>query len=196
MAHSVFLGLAWQTTSSGLAVLAGNGTATYHLGGPIFASATAVANEATTNYAYFDFNAGSVATVPANTLAHDLDSLLVRVNLTLSSATSSGTTQVNLGYTARGAAGFTAGVNLYSAATTTASNDIDLYARIVRTSAGHQIVYSVGVFTGGAQQGTQKAATTLDETAALAIAVGIKDGSSNAARVTVNHGEVFYVPAP
>ena len=156
---------------------------------------TAVANGADTNYDYFDFDGGSVFSLLADVLANDGDALKVHVNLSLSSDTSSGTVQINVGYTSRGNSGFTGGTNLYSAATTTASNDVTITAYIRRTSAGHQIVYSVGVFSGGAQQGTQKAATTLDETTALKIAVGIKDGSSNAARVTVNYGEIEYIPA-
>lgn len=163
----------------------------------LLASSTPVANTATTNWAFMvPTNSAGDTVIRGGTLANNGDTILIKVKMSLSAATSTRAYQVAIGYTSTGNAGFTGGLMLNNNGSASSSQDIwgELY--IIRTSPGHQIYGSMFQFGGSAAQSQQQTTATLDETIDQTIALGIQDGTGNLAAITANMMEIRYIPAP
>jgi hypothetical protein len=172
---------------------AGGGTGTYHPEGFISVNTTVVGVGANTDYAY-----QNVATIPANTLRNTGDRLVVEYCVTLGTDANNKTYQCNFGYTSRDVTGFTGGVNIQTNATTSISDDVLVRTTVTRTGSNTFGFYTLCKFIGSTS--TQGSAFTsvssLDLTAALNMAIGIKNANSVANSPKVNISSVEYIPAP
>lgn len=179
-------------SGSSFAPFIGNTGVRFTPGGRITQVRVPLANPASTDFVF-----QSLGPIPAGLMANDGDVLTVYARYTLSAAASTKTYSLNVGYTATGVAGFTGGTGIYSGGTATTSNDLDVVAYVLRLGAGSTAYWSASQFvTSGACQGTLYVTTAgINWAIAQNIGLGIKDGSSNAAAVTMQYAEVNYYPA-
>lgn len=112
-------------------ILAGNGTATFRVGGAIYWEYTNTANAADTLYV-----STTPFSLPANTLATNGDRLDVYFTAALDATASTKTLICNIGYSAFDTtAGFTAGLSFISFSTTATSSSYVIKAEVTRLSA-------------------------------------------------------------
>lgn len=160
---------------------------------------TPLANGANTDFVYHDFTGlpvvGGFTQIPAGLLARNGDMLIAYARYSLSAAVSNKTYQLNLGFTARGVGGFTAGTNIFSSGTATASNDIDTFAYMMRLSATQMAYWATSqLFFSGACQGQLWTTGAMTWANAQNIALSIRDGTGNAAAITNQFLQLLYVP--
>jgi hypothetical protein len=149
-----------------------------------------IANAADTN-----FVSNTAFSVPANTLTTNGDALLLEVEFLFSAAISSKTYGAYVGYSSWSAAsGFVGGLALVLNASSNASTMVRTRAMITRTGSGSAQYYSQSTFSAGTAQTIDYTSGSIDWTAAQNILVEAKDGTGNAAAVTIKQVRVTLIP--
>ncbi len=150
-----------------------------------------LANAADTNYVFT-----TPYTLPAGTLATNSDQLLLEWTIVFSAAVSTKTYQIAIGHSAAvPATGFTGGTLTLSSATAAASATLICSVWLTRINATTGNYMATARWANATTvQGNNYAAGTLTWANALTVQAGAKDGTGNAAAVTIAEFRVTYRP--
>jgi len=172
---------------------AGSGTQQYKSSGAIYYQFVNTANTADTN-----FISSTAYSLPANTLNSTGDVIQVDFYALLSAAVSTKTWICNIGYTAWTAAGgFTGGVTLLTDASTTASVSILAHSLATKVSSGNVSIQAWSQFSNGTSRSHAAwSSSALTLTGANNILCEAKDGTGNAAAITIKEMRIIFIPAP